>query len=129
MFEKISTKVKEKFKNFVNIALFLLVIFLAISLIRTAIRTQSARSQIEEAKEKVDKLKEENRKLEEKLKEVQNQVYIEKQIRDKLGLAKKGEIIVVLPDAEILRKLAPEIPEEEETLPDPIWKKWLKLFF
>ena len=30
--------------------------------------------------------------------------FIEKQLRDKLGLAKKGEIILILPDEETLKK-------------------------
>ncbi|MDP3994252.1 MAG: hypothetical protein Q8P91_00270, partial [bacterium] len=60
--------------------------------------------------------------------EAKKQEYIEKQLRDKLGLSKEGETIVVLPDADTLRKLVPPIPGEEEILPDPNWKKWLKLF-
>ncbi len=43
-------------------------------------------------------------------------------------MAKEGEIIIVLPDEEILGTLAPNLEEEEEALPDPNWKKWLKLF-
>jgi hypothetical protein len=42
---------------------------------------------------------------------------------------KEGEVIVVLPDEDILRKLAPLLPTEENTLPEPNWKKWEKLFF
>jgi hypothetical protein len=83
---------------------------------------------IEEAQEQVDKLKEENQRLEEKIKEVRNIEFVEKQLRDKLGLAKEGEIVIVLPEDEVLRKLAPKIEEEEEVLPDPNWKKWMQLF-
>ena len=67
--------------------------------------------------------------MEQRLAEVKGEEYIEKQLRDNLGLAKEGEIVVVLPDEEILRKIAPSVPEEEDILPDPTWKKWLKLFF
>src|SRR3990170_4508136 len=66
--------------------------------------------------------------LEKKLEEVKSDDYIEKQIRDKLGLAKEGEIVVVLPPPEVVRKLAPKIEEQEDTLPDPNWKKWFHLF-
>ncbi len=42
----------------------------------------------------------------------------------------KGKlIVVVLPDTATLEKLAPEVPVEQETLPDPNWKKWWNLFF
>ena len=43
-------------------------------------------------------------------------------------MAKEGEIVVILPDEHILRKLAPDREIEEEVLPDPNWKKWMKLF-
>ena len=43
-------------------------------------------------------------------------------------MAKEGEIVVILPDPETVRKFAPSIYTEEEPLPDPNWKKWLKLF-
>jgi hypothetical protein len=70
-----------------------------------------------------------NAELGKRLAEVKSQDYIEKQLRDKLGLAKPGEIVVVMPDADTLRKLAPKPVEEEAVLPDPTWKKWLRLFF
>jgi 2-phospho-L-lactate guanylyltransferase (CobY/MobA/RfbA family) len=76
----------------------------------------------------VKELQRENRKLKRDLQEKESEEFIEKELRNKLNLAKKGEIVVVLPDEEILRKLAPERVEEEEALPDPNWKKWLKLF-
>lgn len=84
--------------------------------------------QVERAEENLEKVAQENRDLETKLKEVKDDVYIEKQLRDKLGYAKEGEIVVVLPDEAILRKLAPPERREEETLPDPNWKKWMKVF-
>lgn len=83
---------------------------------------------MERIKGRVEKLQKENEELQLKIEEAKKQEYIEKQLRDKLGLSKEGEIIVVLPDADTLRKLVPPIPEEEEILPDPNWKKWLKVF-
>ncbi len=74
-------------------------------------------------------LKKENEELQKRLTETQSPVYIERELRDKLGLAKRGEVVVVLPDAEILKRLAPKSSEEEDFLPDPTWKKWAKLFF
>ena len=62
------------------------------------------------------------------MEKVQSDIYIEKQMRDKLGLAKEEEVVIIMPDEEILRKLAPTYPEEEQTLPDPNWKKWAQLF-
>ncbi len=83
---------------------------------------------IEKEKEKIEKLKQENEELQKNLEIVKSEEFIEKQLRDKLGMAKEGEIVVILPDAEEVKKFAPRIDEEEEVLPDPNWKKWIHLF-
>jgi len=118
----------ERVKKLSSLFLLLIFIALSLSLYRSITRTGAVNLGIEEAQEQVDKLKEENQRLEEKIKEVRNIEFVEKQLRDKLGLAKEGEIVIVLPEDEVLRKLAPEIHEEEEVLPDPNWKKWIHLF-
>ena len=118
----------DKFKKVPFLFVVIIFIALSLSLYRSVVRMGKANVGISEARERVDKLKEENRKLEEEIKKVRNIEFIEKQLRDKLGLAKEGEIVVVLPEDDVLRKLAPEIEEEEETLPDPNWKKWMRLF-
>ncbi len=105
-----------------------LIILLTISTVKNINRVASIRSQVEKERQKVERMKVENAKLEEQIAEAQGQEFIEKQIRNKLGLVKSGEAIVVLPDEEIIRKLAPQKVVEEDTLPDPNWKKWLKLF-
>ena len=119
-------KVLSKFGVF--IALFLILIF-SISLIRNVTKILDAKRRIKEEGEKVKALEAENEEIRRKIEDVKSQEYLEKQMRDKLGLAKEGEIVVVLPDEETLRKLVPKEEEEKETLPDPTWKKWLKLFF
>jgi len=112
--------------RYIFIALFLV---LSISLIRNVIKISQAGKVVGEASLRVEILKEENLKLQERLSEVQGEAYVEKELRDKLGLAKEGETVLVLPEEDIVRSLAPKLTEEEETLPDPNWKKWLKLFF
>lgn len=118
----------EKLEKLPSLFLLVLLIALSLSLYRSVSRTGTVNLGIEEAQNRVDELREENRKLDEKLKEVRNVEFVEKQLRDKLGLAKEGEIVIILPEEEVLRKLAPTIEEEEEALPDPNWKKWAKLF-
>lgn len=125
---KIIEKVKIKAKKLLGVATWVLVIFLLFSTIKNIGRVGSINATVQKEKDKVEKMKEENTRLEAQIAQTQGSAFIEKQIRDKLGLAKAGEAIVVLPDAEILRKLAPQVPVEENSLPDPNWKKWLKLF-
>ena len=107
----------------------LLLIGLATSLIKSYQKAGRTKAAIEKEKAKIEELKRENATLEEDLVRVKSAEYIEKQLRDKLGLARTGEIVLVLPDAETLKKLAPKLEEEEEVLPDPPWKKWRNLFF
>lgn len=117
-----------KLKNYQGYLLIFLCFVFAVSLARNVVRIKNAQGRVERIKERVEKLQKENEGLQVKVEEAKKQEYIEKQLRDKLGLSKEGETIVVLPDADTLRKLVPPIPEEEETLPDPNWKKWLKVF-
>lgn len=118
----------EKVKRLSSLLLIVLFLALTLSLYRSISRIGRANLGIEEAQERVDKLEKGNQELEEKIREVRNVEFVEKQLRDKLGLAKEGEIVIVLPEDEVLRKLAPKIEEEEEVLPDPNWKRWVKLF-
>ena len=122
--EKVNNKLKS---YYLYLGLFLGFLFL-LSLIRNVSKIVDAESRIDKARGRVEKLRKENEELERRVAEVKGEEYIEKQLRDKLGLAKEGDIVVVLPDEDTLRKIAPSVPEEEDVLPDPIWKKWLKLF-
>ena len=101
---------------------------LFVSIVRNIQKINSAGLIVKQEEEKLAKIEEENRELEKRLSQAKDEYNIEKQIRDKLGLAKEGEIVVILPPAEVLRKFAPEDREEEEVLPDPNWKKWARLF-
>lgn len=125
---KVIERLKDKLKTYSNYLLIFIFLLMSVSLIRNILRVVESNKRIEKVQDRVEKLKKENEELEEKLAVTKSEGFIEKQLRDKLGLAKEGEIIIVLPDEEILGTLAPNLEEEEETLPDPNWKKWLKLF-
>lgn len=105
-----------------------LIVILTISVVRNIEKAASIRSAVGVEQAKVDKIKEDNAKLEAEIAQTSSADFIEQQVRDKLGLVKAGEAVVVLPDEDTLRKLASQVPEETNTLPDPTWRKWLKLF-
>ncbi len=121
-------KLRALFVRFTSIILVFLVLILSLSLTRNISRVKQTALLVAKEEEKVRALEKEKEELEKKLQEAQSEEFVEKQLRDKLGLAKEGEIIVVLPEDDVVRKFAPKYEEEEETLPDPNWKKWLKLF-
>jgi cell division protein FtsL len=119
---------KKKLKAYGNYFLVLVSVLMLVSLFRNILKVRQVNERIEKKKLQLEKLQSENEKLKKEVARVKSEEFIEKQLRDKLGLAKEGEIVVVLPDKETLRAFAPNIEEEEETLPLPNWKKWLQLF-
>jgi len=64
----------------------------------------------------------------EQLEYVKSAEFLEKEAREKLGLAREGEVVVILPEnvEELISANQPQISENQE---EPNWKKWLKLFF
>ena len=106
----------------------LVFLILASSLVKSIRRIKEGNAVIEKTKVRLEKINEENNKLSNQLQITQSDEFMEKQLRDKLGLAKEGEIILILPEPDIVRKLAPIIPEEEEIKPKTNLEKWIDLF-
>lgn len=122
------SEIKTKLKDYFEYLVIGLSLIFLLSLFNNIVRLRKSDDQIDAAKQKVVELKSENSDLKSRAEAVEAERFIEQQIRDNLGLAKEGEIVVVLPDDETLKKLAPSKLEKEVTLPDPNWRKWAKLF-
>ena len=105
-----------------------LVVILGISVIRNVGKVFAIRRAVDKERVAITKLKRENDELAKKVEGVQGVEFVESQVRNKLGLVRPGETVVILPDDEVLAKLAPKVVVEEQSLPDPNWKRWLKLF-
>lgn len=129
---KLSTSITKKAKpgisRLVNYLVWGLIAILLLSTVRNIGKVLRIKGVVAEEKRRIAKIEAENHDLERRAAEIQDPEFIEKEIRDKLGLVKSGEAIVVLPDESTLRKLAPTIESESDSLPDPIWRKWVKLF-
>lgn len=123
------TSYHEKLRDYFRRILIVVSLAVIISLFRSIAKINKSQVKIEEAQNVVNKLEEENRELEKRLELVESEEFIERQLRDQLGLARKGEIVIILPDVETLKRLAPRVYREGESLPDPNWRKWMKLFF
>ena len=119
---------KNIFGKFINLIAVFFVILILASFVQNLSKMKQTRREIEREKLELEAAKREKEEVEEKLRKVQSEEYIEKQLRDNLGLAKEGEIIVILPEADIVRKFAPKEEVEEIVLPDPNWMKWAKAF-
>lgn len=129
---KINKKIKslgQKVKLYARFIVILLIILLLWSLAQNIQRIVGSKDKITEAQKVVNELKAENAKLKRQVELTNSTQFVEKEARNKLGLAYEGEIIVILPEPETLKLLAPDRPKEEEFLPKPNWKKWAELFF
>ena len=105
----------------------LLVFIIAYNLIGQIIATLKSGDRIEIATERLHQLEVENAELKINLEEVKKQDFIETQARNKLGLAKEGEVIVIIPDEKIDLLLGLNKKKEEVRLPN--YLGWLKLFW
>lgn len=105
-------------------------ILLVISLISNISRTRQMRSVIDEAQVSLKELQSKQQELQQELQLTEGDYFVEKEARNKLGLVKSNETVLVLPDEETLKKLSPikDKVEDEYKLPDATWKKWLELF-
>jgi cell division protein FtsB len=121
----VDSKFKYKLVSWIFLVLALLFGF---SILKNILRINRVNEEIANKETDVERLKVKNSELQKKIEELGSEVYIESQIRNNLGLVKEGEVVVVLPDPEVLRKLAPVHEIEEKELPQANWKKWLNLF-
>ncbi|HSX48782.1 MAG TPA: septum formation initiator family protein [Candidatus Saccharimonadales bacterium] len=119
---------KDKIRRILKFTVILIAIILAFSLLRSMSHISSSAQKIEDEKNKVADLEKESEKLKKQLQSVESVQFIEQEARDKLGLAKKGETVVVLPDEETLKSLVPKEETEKEVLPPDNWKLWLNMF-
>lgn len=77
--------------------------------------------------EAVYKLEAKNKELKAKLKEIQSPQFIEEIARNKLGLSKTGETIVIIPEQKIKEILGASESKNPARLPN--WQGWLRVFF
>lgn len=71
---------------------------------------------------KLDQSIKENLELKKQLDEVKTPEFIEREARNKLGMSKPGEVVVILPKDLGLKKST----DEERDIPN--WKKWANVF-
>lgn len=106
--------------------------YLALQISRNLLTLWSAKDRVAEAETRLSELEQKNRLLKEKQREATTPEFVERQAREKLGLVKKGEVILVLPQEEV-KKLAESLREEYlkpevATSEIPNWQRWWRLF-
>lgn len=104
-------------------------LILAVVLSRNILTLVSVEDRIDDLRQKIVKEEGKKKELLRLREDVSSPFFIEKEAREKLGLAKEGETVVVLPSEDYLRSLITPLDEEDVPINKSNWKKWLKLFF
>lgn len=112
-------------RNFLLFLFFLVSILLIVNSIRRLLAFKTTTERVGEAEERLVRLRRENEELKQELEYKRGQEFAEKEIRDKLGLAKPGEAVVVLPKNDRLQSQV----TSEQSIEIPNYTKWWRLFF
>ena len=113
--------------RFILTIIFIISLYLIVSFTRDL---WFLRQKVEEAGKgqlNLEELYLENEALKKQLEHVKSQAFLEKEAREKLGMAKEGETTLILPE-NFKEKLGLDRPQKKEQ-PLPNWQKWWKLFF
>jgi len=110
-------------RNFLLFIAVLIGIILVFNSSKRLISFRSTAKQFSEAEERLEKLKKENEDLKRELEYKKSEEFTESEIRNKLGLVKEGETVVILPKDDKSNK------NGENKVAIPNWQKWWNLFF
>ena len=110
-------------RNFLLFIAVLIGIILVFNSSKRLISFRSTAKQFSEAEERLEKLKKENEDLKRELEYKKSEEFTESEIRNKLGLVKEGETVVILPKDSVGQT------SDSENRKGPNWEKWWDLFF
>lgn len=104
----------------------LIVLAAARGLIMQTIDAVRSGERLSQSADAVYKLEIKNKELKKQLAKVGSVEYLEEEVRNRLGLAKKGETLVVIPEEKLKAVLG---ASQSAVVRFPNWLGWLKVFF
>lgn len=113
-------------KKIVLILIVLVCLVVAYSLIKQIIEATKSGERLAKATDEVYRLEKKNKELKQKISQVQSSEFLEAEIRNRLGLAKKGETIVIIPEDKLKLVLG---ATQSAQIRLPNWLGWIKVFF
>ena len=114
-------------KKIVLGVILLISLVIAYNLIKQIIESTRSGDRLSQAADIVYKLEVKNKELKKKLTQIQSPEFIEQQARNKLGLSKKGETVVIIPDETLKLVLGTSSSAQEIRLPN--YLGWFRVFF
>lgn len=106
---------------FLAIVTFLVIVIINLSF--SIITLWSKKDLLTRTQQELAKKQQEHQQLQQQLKQVAAPGFVEEQARDKLFLAKPGEVIVLFPSA------SPSAAVRQKQISKPIWQQWWELFW
>lgn len=112
------------------LAIFVIGVIIVVNSTRRLLTFKVTANNVARAEERLERLRAQNEELKRELAYKQSPEFVEREIREKLGLVRRGEAIVILPkgDDESLDKLGTSLANDERKS-TPNYKKWWRLFF
>ena len=104
----------------------LVLILVIFNLVNQISSTMGVSKRLKEAADDVSRAQIKNKELKDKLSWIKSPKFVEEIARNKLGLVKDGETIVIIPEDKI-KEILGATESAEPRLPN--WKGWLKLFW
>ena len=111
-------------RNLFLLAFVLVSVLLIVNSTKRLLTFRTTAQKVNEAQARLEKLRAQNEQLKRELEYKKSQEFAEAEIRNKLGLAKEGEAVVIIPGNDESQK-----SEVRSGKWEPNWKKWQKLFF
>lgn len=103
-------------------------IFTIISLSRSVVDLWERRTIVEQEQRRLREFEKKHEDLTQKLQIVQTPEFVEREARERLGMAKEGETIILLDGSSLPDDTGKEIQvDNAPTL--PYWKRWWQVFF
>lgn len=114
-------------KKIILATIIIVVLLVFYNLLRQINEAVKSGERLSEAADTVYRLEAKNRELKQKLSQIQSSQFIEEQARNKLGLSKSGETVVIIPDEKLKSVLGATSSAQTVRLPN--WLGWWKVFF
>jgi len=114
-------------KKLVIVAIILVGLIVGYNLVLQILEAAKSGEHLSEALEAVYRLEIKNKELKKRLENIQSAQFIEEGARDKLGLAKAGETVVIIPEEKIKQVLGSS--SSATVISWPNWLGWWKVFF
>jgi cell division protein FtsB len=102
--------------------------FMIISLSRSVVDLWERRKILEVEQKRLTQLEQKHKELEQKLRMVQTPAFVEKEARERLGMAKEGDTVIIMGNSSLPQDTGKESQLDNSPIL-PYWKRWWRIFF